>query len=350
MKMNAKNLIVLFALSFSLCAFFLHGCKREENPETRLQSDAGSSLETNENNVNDRFGGRLPFQDREEICRRADEGDASYQLLIGETLFNTARTHDEKAEAVEWFRKAAERDHTIAKKWLGRCYFEGSGVEQDYEKAFKWLQIAVNEGFSADAQYLLALCYIEGKGTKQDIEAGIRILLKLAADGESDAAQKLNELGVELRDLTFQEWVIVSMPNAKQLYDRAVEGDEEAQLKWATKLFENARTRSEKAVPVEWIRKAAEHEDYAPAHYSLGMCYDKGNGVERDEFEAFKWFQKGAESGHSLSQYQLALCYIEGKGTEQNKEAGLEILRKLSEMGLEEAKAKLSELSVSREQ
>ena len=78
MKMNAKNLIVLFALSFSLCAFFLHGCKREENPETRLQSDAGSSLETNENNVNDRFGGRLPFQDREEICRRADEGDALY--------------------------------------------------------------------------------------------------------------------------------------------------------------------------------------------------------------------------------------------------------------------------------
>ena len=74
------------------------------------------------------------------------------------------------------------------------------------------------------------------------------------------------------------------------------------------------------------------------------MCYAEGNGVERDDAEAFKWFEKGAAEGQFVSQYQLALCYIDGRGTEQNKEAGIEILRKLAEDGFEDAKAKLAEL------
>ena len=96
----------------------------------------------------------------------------------------------------------------------------------------------------------------------------------------------------------------------------AEDGDEAAQLAWGEALLNTGTTQDEKAEGVEWIRKAAEHEDYTPAHYSLGMCYAEGNGVERDDAEAFKWFQKGAAEGQFVSLYQLALCHIDGRGTE----------------------------------
>ncbi len=180
---------------------------------------------------------------------------------------------------------------------------------------------------------------------KEDLETPGACRSRPAEDGVSEQPAETSSQPAEsdARD-QIGGGILASIANADDLLKLADEGDEAAQLFLGEAFVNAGKTEAEKAKGVEWIRKAAEHEDYTPAHYKLGMCYAEGNGIERDDAEAFKWFEKGAAEGQFVSQYQLALCYIDGRGTEQNKEAGIEILRKLAEDGFEDAKAKLAEL------
>jgi TPR repeat protein len=51
------------------------------------------------------------------------------------------------AEAVKWFRKAAEQGKVEAQAILSDCYAKGLGVEQDKAEAFKWRKKAEEQGF-----------------------------------------------------------------------------------------------------------------------------------------------------------------------------------------------------------
>lgn len=44
----------------------------------------------------------------------------------------------------------------------------------------------------------------------------------------------------------------------------------------------------------------------------IGRRYENGDGVDRDIYEAVKWYRKAAERGSGPSQYSLAKCYVEG--------------------------------------
>lgn len=66
-------------------------------------------------------------------------------------------------------------------------------------------------------------------------------------------------------------------------------------------------------------RKAAQ-KGYPAAQYDLGLLYIKGDGVEKDEEVAVKWFKKAAEQGYPAAQYTLGLCFRVGMGVEQDEE------------------------------
>lgn len=51
---------------------------------------------------------------------------------------------------------------------------------------------------------------------------------------------------------------------------------------------------------------------------SLGSCYDRADGVERDTQKAFKLFQRAAELGDFLGLYNLGWYYFAGIATEKN--------------------------------
>ena len=52
------------------------------------------------------------------------------------------------AEAVKWYRKAAEKGYAIAQNNLGEMYAQGKGVKQDIDEAIKWFKLASDQGFS----------------------------------------------------------------------------------------------------------------------------------------------------------------------------------------------------------
>jgi TPR repeat protein len=46
------------------------------------------------------------------------------------------------AEAVKWYRKAAEQHLAWAQFNLGLCYAKSDGVKQDYVEAYAWYDLA----------------------------------------------------------------------------------------------------------------------------------------------------------------------------------------------------------------
>lgn len=75
----------------------------------------------------------------------------------------------------------------------------------------------------------------------------------------------------------------------------------------------------QKNEPVSVLRKQAENGD-AEAQLSLGVSYDKGEGVPQNYAEAAKWFRKAADQGDPYAQYDLGSMYEEGKGVSRSYE------------------------------
>ena len=60
---------------------------------------------------------------------------------------------DHTKEAAAWLRKAAEQGSAQAQDALGRMYFGGVGVPQDYVEAYKWLSLVAVQGYKDAAKF-----------------------------------------------------------------------------------------------------------------------------------------------------------------------------------------------------
>ena len=66
----------------------------------------------------------------------------------------------------------------------------------------------------------------------------------------------------------------------------------------------------------KWFTKAAE-KGHTDAQYGLGVMYHAGKYVSQSNEKAFKWYKKAAESGHTDAQYRLGVMYNIGQGVPQ---------------------------------
>ena len=65
------------------------------------------------------------------------------------------------AEAVRWYRKAAEQGHAVAQNKLGVRYARGEGVARDYAEAVRWYRKAAEQG-DVEARRALRLRGLSG--------------------------------------------------------------------------------------------------------------------------------------------------------------------------------------------
>ena len=83
---------------------------------------------------------------------------------------------------------------------------------------------------------------------------------------------------------------------------------------------------------VEWYRKAAD-QGYAAAQWSLGYCFDTGQGVPQDFAQAVHWYRKAAEQGNAYAQYRIGVCYANGQGVPQDFAQAVHWYRKAADQG-----------------
>ena len=137
-------------------------------------------------------GNKVP-QDHAEAVRwyrlAADQGHtgAQYDLGFSYMMGELGLPHD-YAEAVRWFRLAADQEDLSAQYYVGLLYEKGRGVAQNDAEAARWFRKAADRGV-APAQYRLGVMYNEGKGVPQDYVQAHMWFNLAAAGGEPEASR-----------------------------------------------------------------------------------------------------------------------------------------------------------------
>lgn len=145
---------------------------------------------------------------------------------------------------------------------LGNRYFNGAGVERDYQRANELYRLAANAGVP-EAQSNLAYSYWNGEGVDVDDAEAMR-LAQMAADQGNAIGMRLVALG-HYHGRGFAQ-------------DRA----QAAQL-WA----------------------AAANLGDAVSAYNMGIIVRDGDGVLADDALAILWFQRAEELGHARAGERL---------------------------------------------
>ena len=107
---------------------------------------------------------------------------------------------------------------------------------------------------------------------------------------------------------------------------KAEAGDAESEVELGLRYDKGKGVAKDQVEAVKWYRKAAE-QNYARAQNNLGVCYAEGEGVAKDQVEAVKWFRKAAEQNYAEAQYNLGVCYDQwrrrGEGSRWRRRNGI---------------------------
>ena len=92
------------------------------------------------------------------------------------------------AEAMRWYRLAAEQGDAEAQVRLARIFFYGEIVEKDIAEAVRLFRLAAEQG-DAYAQYRLGWMYDNGTGVLKDKSTAHMWLNISSANGHEDAGE-----------------------------------------------------------------------------------------------------------------------------------------------------------------
>lgn len=113
------------------------------------------------------------------------ELSAQYRQAL--ELFKDEQNLSDIKAGFKQIKLIAERGHSMAQYWLGRCYMEGWGTKKNPVAGFKWFEKSAEQG-DIKGSYWTGLCYIVGDGTIRDIPKGCGYLRNVAKSEDSDVS------------------------------------------------------------------------------------------------------------------------------------------------------------------
>lgn len=254
-------------------------------------------------------------------------------------------------EVFEIMYPLAEEGYAKAQFMIGYLYLLGKGVDEDDDKAEKWLSLAKNQnlyrayfllgvlheknkkysdayylfyeganlGNDKCAQFKIGLYYEQGKVVGKDIEKAYEYFHK-SAEQDYLAAQR------ELGDI-YRNGLLGKKESPEQSifwYKKAAEqGDSTSQFYVGYFYYEGYGVDRDYVEAVKWYKLAAEQNNRVALN-NLGVCYEYGRGVESNKAIAVSYFEKSAVLGYEKAQKNLSICYLNGSGIEKNLEKAFE--------------------------
>jgi len=140
----------------------------------------------------------------------AEKGNASDQYHFGRCYENslslrlnpngpvTLVVPQDYAEAIKWYRKAAEKNFFMAQAELGRMLYAGLGSPQNYQEAFRWFRNAAEQD-SIMGQFGLGVMYEFGEIVVQDKVEAYKWYSLAAAEGKTEVIKYRDNM---MRSLT----------------------------------------------------------------------------------------------------------------------------------------------------
>ncbi|MCC6735845.1 MAG: sel1 repeat family protein [Bauldia sp.] len=177
----------------------------------------------------------------------AEAGHTDAQFNLGYAYTAGEGIKQSLAEGMRWYRLAADAGHVGAQTGIGIMYANGDGVPADGAEAARWFRLAADAGF-ARAQFELGLLYYGTDGVPRDLAESLHWFLLAAGQGHVEAQEAAADLYVDPNGP-----VGLNYPEALRLYTLA------------------AATGN------------------AAAQYDLGIMYALGEGVPVNNAEAYYW-------------------------------------------------------------
>ena len=207
-----------------------------------------------------------PSADRDlafRVCtQEAQRGSpVSQRLLAG--LYDQSQVPGHDAEAVSWYRKAAEAGDLPSQLRYGQLLSLGKGVTKNELEATERIRQAAEADYQP-AWMVLADRFEKGLGARKSDKDAAYWTRKAAEKGEVLAQAKLGEM---------------------YLRGKGVDKDE--------------------AEALRWFRLAAE-KDNRDSQYELGMLYLRGRGgVAKSDSAGYAWLAQAAAKGHPEAQREM---------------------------------------------
>ena len=252
----------------------------------------------------------------------ADGGNAAAMCNVG-LLYETGKgTEKDISQAMAWYRKAAEKQYIPAALDLASLCEQ----QQDFGRAFTYYKMAA-EANNTPAMVRLGHCYEEGLGTEENTTEAVSWYRKAADLNNSEAMTDLGVLyargyGVQLDDAEAMKW-----------YQKAAALKNPAAMNGIGGMYDAGHgVKQDPAEAMKWYRKAADL-GFAPAMTNVGTLYDGGQGVARDPAMAMTWFRKAADAGDGMGMFNIGVLYETGRGVNQNIAEALTWYRRAEKAG-----------------
>ena len=267
----------------------------------------------------------------------AEQGNAVAQVNLAFSYDFGQDVPQDHKEALKWFRLAAEQGYSKGQNGLGILYENGQGLPQDYKEAAKWFRLAAEKNF-AMAQNNLGFLHEKGQGVPKDYVsaykwfnlAGTTSVKEIAnaAEKARDGIASLMSVDQIVEAQHFSSMWQMKKPGASDtsltgyaqspaipasLLSSAEQGNAKAQTTLGLLYDKGQGVPKDYMEAMKWFRLAAAQDD-AAAENNLGLLYENGQGLPQDYKEAAKWFRLAAEQGNAVAQNHLGILYENGQG------------------------------------
>ena len=251
---------------------------------------------------------------------KLENADALFFLSIHQ------QNNDNLKEATQAAKRSLELGNEAAKIKLGEI--------QEDEKLMK-------EGFNALKKKVDSgdMHYANSLGYAYEFGIGTSLNIKEAMKYYEMAAKQNNAIGMtNLADLYIQE---NKLKKAKPLLVKAAEKEYGyAQYLLAMNFFDLYSENNKEAL--FWLERAASNDE-PHALYQLGLYYAE----KADLAKSIQYYQRAAELNYGDALLELYYIYGEGIGVEQDDDKALFFLKKVAELGSQEAIEELASMALS---
>jgi len=183
----------------------------------------------------------------------------------------------------------AQAGDPVAQGSLGKAYEDGSGVTQSDAQAVKWYRAAADQG-NAEAQNRLGLMYRLGRGVAEDKSEAVRWYKKAAKQKNAAAIFNLgtayyNGDGVGIDDVAASAWFLLAQSFGSPPANDAVK-----------RMNAEAGTFQTEALE------------------KIGDMYEEGDDLPQSYSDAVVWYRKAAEHGaQTVTLMKLAGLLMQGR-------------------------------------
>jgi len=143
-------------------------------------------------------------------------GTPADQYKLGNVYYRGDGVPKDYAQAVKWYRMAADQGMPESQYMMGVVYDRGEGLPQDFAEAVAWYRKAAEQGYIA-AQFELGNKYARGEGVPQNYAEAYVWFSLAAAAGHEMAREERDKYAGKLS----KEDLAAAQQRATQLFESA---------------------------------------------------------------------------------------------------------------------------------